>query len=59
MAHVIGSRRFILALVSVGCLTALGFYTSSTDVAIAISAVVVGVAGANAFEGRKNGNGNN
>jgi hypothetical protein len=48
------SRRFILGAFGIACLTFLG-YTKGQDVGSWISAIVVGVAGASAYQGSKKG----
>ncbi len=42
-------RRTVVALVSIGCLTWIGLRTA-TDVAAAIAAVAIGLAGSNAAQ---------
>ncbi len=42
-------RRTLVALVAIGCLTRIGL-TTSTDVAAAIAAVAIGLAGSNAAQ---------
>lgn len=51
MRKILNCRRSILALISIACLTFLG-YTKGMDVSIAISTVVLAVAGANAYQSR-------
>ena len=45
----LGSRRFIIGLMALGCLTALGF-AKDQEVGLHIAAVVASIAAANAFE---------
>ena len=45
-------RRSIIALVGIACLTYLG-YTKDLDVALAISGIVLSVAGSNSYENSK------
>ncbi len=48
------SRRFILGVIGVVALLALGIYNkNSGDVAFAIAAISLGVSAANSFEGSK------
>lgn len=50
---ILGCRRSKIAILSILCLTGLGFYTKdASSIAMAISGVAVGIAGANAWEGR-------
>jgi hypothetical protein len=51
MRKLLNCRRSIIALVGIGCLTWLGL-ENGTDVSIAISAIVAGIAGSNAWENR-------
>lgn len=53
MRQIFKCRRSSVAVIAIGVLTFLG-YTKSMDVAMAISTVAVGLAGANAYQGRKN-----
>lgn len=56
MKHKLGSRRFVFGIISVGCLTFLG-YNKSMDVATAIAMIACSIAGAGAVEdySKKNG----
>ena len=49
MQRILNSRRTIIALAAIGCLTALGL-VKGADVASAIASVAVAVAGSNAFQ---------
>ncbi len=42
-------RRTLVALVAIGCLTWIGL-TTTTDVAVAIASVAIGLAGSNAAQ---------
>ena len=49
MKHKLGSRRFMIALTAILCLTAIGL-VKGLDVSLAISSVAIAIAGAGAFE---------
>ena len=49
----LGSRRFILAMVGIVVLGGLGFYMKQ-EIGLHISTIVVGVAASNAFEKKDN-----
>ena len=53
MKYIFNCRRTFIAIFSISALIALGFYTKSTDVAIAISTIAVGLAASNAYEKRE------
>jgi hypothetical protein len=51
MKKVLTCRRSTIAILGIVCLTSLGLYTKDAQaVAIAISTIAVGIAGANAYE---------
>lgn len=51
MKKILNCRRSTLAILGILCLTGLGFYTKDAQaVAMAISGIVLAVAGANAYE---------
>ena len=54
MKYVLECRRTFLAVLSIACLTGLGFYhaTDISGIALAISGIVGAVAGSNAWEKR-------
>ncbi len=52
--NVFKCRRTVIALYAITCLTFLA-YTKTTEAAAAISAIAMGVAAANAFQGKKDG----
>lgn len=49
MKHILTCRRSSIAVISIAILGFLG-YTKNMDVAMAISSVAIGLAGANAYE---------
>jgi hypothetical protein len=53
MKHILNCRRTFIAVLAIVSLAGLGFYTKDISVAMAISTVAVGLAGANAWQGRK------
>lgn len=52
MKHIWNCRRTGIAVIAIMALTILG-YNNGTDVAAALAAVAIGVAGANAYEKKK------
>lgn len=52
MKDLINCRRSIIAIYAITLLFVLG-YTKSTEVAMSISTIAIGLAGANAYEKRK------
>lgn len=51
MRKILNCRRSTLALISILILGGLGFHLSSAEyIAVAISGIVIGVAGSNAYE---------
>jgi hypothetical protein len=57
MRHIFNCRRTFIAVLAIVCLAGLGYYAKDIGVAIAISTVAVGLAGANAYSqvNKKNG----
>ena len=51
--HMIGSRRFMIALISILSCLILGLYLRDVSVASSIAIISVGIAGANALESLK------
>lgn len=54
LISILKCRRTVIGLYAITALTFLG-YTKSAEVAAAISAIAMGVAAANAFQGKKEG----
>jgi hypothetical protein len=52
MKQLLNSRRFVLGLFAIFALAVLGMYCEKTDVALSIATIVVGIAGANAYQGK-------
>lgn len=52
MGKIISCRRSIVAVFSISCLTVVAIF-NGTDTSTAVAAVAVGLAGANAYQGKK------
>lgn len=48
--QMLGSRRFMLGLVGIACLTFLGLHTNDASVGVSIALIVTAVAGASAYQ---------
>ena len=49
------SRRFVLGALGILSLLVLGLYTKDSSVAMPIATICVGIAGANAYQGKGSG----
>lgn len=56
MKYLLSDRRTFIAFISIVLLFILGIKTNSVDVAISIASIACGLAGANAWEKRKQNN---
>lgn len=52
LAKIMSCRRSLIAAFGITCLTAIALY-NGTDTSVSIAAIAMGVAGANAYQGKK------